>query len=102
MEHNGLIEEAFDVILHATPLGQAPDKEGCFFQPDQLNAPLIFETIYNPLETRLVKMARRRGLQVILGLEMFLEQAAAQFKLWTGRPAPLAVMEKAARAALRK
>ncbi len=100
VDRRGLVEEAFDVIVNTTPLGLAPDIEGCFFQPEQLNAPLIFETIYNPLETRLVKMARRRGLQVVLGLEMFLEQAASQFKLWTGRQAPLDVMEKAARAAL--
>ena len=101
LEPGDLSDESFDVIVHATPLGMAPDVESCFFSPGELNAPIVFETVYNPIETRLVKLARRRRLQVIVGLEMFLEQAAGQFKLWTGKEAPRAVMEQAARNALR-
>lgn len=95
-----LKRQKFDIIVHATPLGMSPNVEECFFTPQQLNARLLFETVYTPLETRLVKLARGRRIKVILGLEMFIDQAAAQFRLWTGRNPPHAVMEQAARAAL--
>jgi 3-dehydroquinate dehydratase/shikimate dehydrogenase len=100
IERNLLSGEQFDAIVHATPLGLAPDIESCFFSPGELNAPWLLETVYTPAETKLVRMARHRGIKVILGLEMFLEQAARQFELWTGKPAPRAVMERAARQAL--
>lgn len=96
IERNLLSGEEFDAIVHATPLGMYPDTESCFFGPGELNAPLLFETVYNPQETTLVQMARKRRMKVILGLEMFLEQAARQFDLWTGRKAPRAVMARAA------
>ncbi len=101
IERNSLSGERFDAIVHATPLGMFPDVESCFFSPGELNAPLLFETVYNPRETELVRMARRRRIQVISGLEMFLEQAAGQFELWTGSKAPRATMERAAVEALR-
>ncbi len=100
VERNSLSGEKFDAIVHATPLGMYPDTESCFFSPGELNAPLLLETVYSPVETRLVQMARRRGVQVIPGLEMFLEQAAGQFELWTRAKAPRAVMARAARQAL--
>ncbi len=100
LDRNELSDERFDIIVHATPLGMAPDVDSCFFSVGELNAPLLFETVYTPIETRLVKMARRKRLHVIVGLEMFLEQAAGQFELWTGKEAPRAVMEQAAREAL--
>jgi len=95
-----LDSQAFDIIVHATPLGMTPNVDECFFTPEQLKGRLLFETVYTPMETRLVRLAKSRRMKVILGLEMFLEQAAAQFRLWTGRNAPRAVMEQALRAAL--
>ena len=56
--------------------------------------------VYNPLETALVKRAHAQGLTVISGLQMFLEQAAHQYEIWTGSSAPRTVMEKAALEAL--
>jgi 3-dehydroquinate dehydratase/shikimate dehydrogenase len=56
--------------------------------------------VYNPLETALLRRATEQGLTVISGLQMFLEQAARQFEIWTGSSAPRAVMEKAAMEAL--
>lgn len=100
LDLDGLNGQKFDIIVHATSLGMSPNTEECFFTPQQLNARLLFETVYTPLETRLVKLARGRRIKVILGLEMFIEQATAQFRLWTGRNPPRAVMEQAARAAL--
>ena len=48
------------------------------------------------METELLRRAKRQGAEAIPGLEMFLEQAARQFEIWTGERAPRAVMEKAA------
>lgn len=56
--------------------------------------------VYNPLETRLTRLAKDQGATVIPGLEMFLEQAVKQFEIWTGETAPRSVMEKAALEAL--
>jgi 3-dehydroquinate dehydratase/shikimate dehydrogenase len=89
----------FDALVHATPLGMYPHVDGCFF-PDSLPAELVFDMVYNPLETALLRRATEQGLTVISGLQMFLEQAARQFEIWTGSSAPRAVMEKAAMEAL--
>jgi len=44
--------------------------------------------IYDPAETRLMKLAKERGAQIVPGIEMFVHQAARQFEIWTGKPAP--------------
>ncbi len=89
----------FDVLIHATPLGMFPKIDQCFFE-DHIPAKLVFDMVYNPVETLLVRKAKDQGATVIPGLEMFLEQAARQFEIWTGETAPRAVMEKAALEAL--
>lgn len=89
----------FDVLVNSTPLGMVPDVERSFFE-DKVPAKLVFDMVYNPLDTRLLRMARDQGATVIRGLEMLLEQAARQFEIWTGDSAPRAVMEKAALEAL--
>lgn len=89
----------FDVLIHATPLGMFPNVNGCFF-PDRIPAEIVFDMVYNPVETVLIRRAREQGKQVICGLEMFQEQAARQFEIWTGQSAPRAAMERAAREAL--
>jgi len=89
----------FDAVVHATPLGMAPAVEKCFFR-DKIPAKLVFDMVYNPMETELLKRARAQKAVVIPGIEMFLEQAARQFEIWTGERAPRAVMEKAALEAL--
>lgn len=54
--------------------------------------PAVFDTVYNPIETRLLSEARRAGCRTIDGVAMFVGQAAAQFERWTGRPAPVDLM----------
>jgi 3-dehydroquinate dehydratase/shikimate dehydrogenase len=61
---------------------------------------MVFDMVYNPLETVLVQRARAQGAAVVPGIHMFLEQAARQFEIWTGENAPRSVMEKAALEAL--
>jgi 3-dehydroquinate dehydratase/shikimate dehydrogenase len=89
----------FDALVHATPLGMFPHVDECFF-PDRIPAEVVFDVVYNPLETLLLRRAREQGKTVIVGLEMFIEQAARQFEIWTGEAAPRPAMERAAREAL--
>jgi 3-dehydroquinate dehydratase/shikimate dehydrogenase len=89
----------FDAVVHATPLGMYPNVNECFFR-DEIPGELVFDMVYNPLETTLIKRAREQGKEVIPGIHMFLEQAAHQFEIWTGESAPRAAMEKAAMEAL--
>ncbi len=78
---------AFDVIINATPVGMGNTRESPL-QEKEINARYVFDMVYDPAETRLLKMAKERGAQVIPGIEMFVHQAARQFEIWTGKPAP--------------
>jgi 3-dehydroquinate dehydratase / shikimate dehydrogenase len=102
-----LKKHVFDVIINATPVGMGNTKESPL-QEKEINARYVFDMIYDPLETRLLQLAKQRGAQVIPGIEMFVHQAARQFEIWSGKPAPqdemlqvvmLALQERAARAA---
>jgi 3-dehydroquinate dehydratase/shikimate dehydrogenase len=89
----------FDAIVHATPLGMFPHVNECFFNGN-IPGEIIFDMVYNPLETELLRRAKEQGKTVIPGLDMFLEQAVRQFEIWTGETAPRAAMQKAALEAL--
>lgn len=78
---------SFDVIVNATPVGMGSSRESPLSEKE-INARYVFEMIYDPPETRLVKLARERGAEIIPGIEMFVHQAARQFEIWTGKPAP--------------
>jgi len=89
----------FDAVVHATPLGMFPHIDECFF-PGAVPADIVFDMVYNPLETALIRRAREQGKKAVPGLEMFIEQAVRQFEIWTDENAPRQVMEKAALEAL--
>jgi 3-dehydroquinate dehydratase/shikimate dehydrogenase len=89
----------FDAVIHATPLGMYPHLNECFFN-GHIPGDVVFDMVYNPLDTLLLRKAREQGLAVIPGIEMFVEQAVRQFELWTGDTAPRAAMQKAAAEAL--
>ena len=78
---------AFDVIINATPVGMGNTRETPL-QDKEINARYVFDMVYDPAETRLLKLAKERGAQLIPGIEMFVHQAARQFEIWTGKPAP--------------
>ena len=78
---------SFDVIINATPIGMGNTRESPL-NDDEVNTRFVFDMVYEPAETRLLRSARARGLQVIPGIEMFVHQAARQFEIWTGKPAP--------------
>jgi shikimate dehydrogenase len=89
------------VLINATPVGMAPQVAAIPLNPDLLGRfTLVMDIVYRPLQTRLLREAAARGAATIDGLQMLLHQATAQFELWTGRPAPLVVMSRAAYAAL--
>ena len=54
----------------------------------EINAKLVFDLVYNPLETPLIHQARKQGIPFITGIEMFIQQGARQFEIFTGKPAP--------------
>jgi shikimate 5-dehydrogenase len=93
------LKRHFDAVVHATPLGMFPHVDGCFFD-GEIPADVVFDLVYNPLETPLLRRARQQNKVVIPGIEMFIEQAVRQFEIFTGESAPRAAMEKAALEAL--
>lgn len=89
------------VLINATPVGLEPHSEEIPINPELLGRfRVVMDLVYRPLETRLLQEARARGCEVIDGLQMLIHQGAAQFELWTGRSAPVAVMARAAYGAL--
>ncbi|HEY4660393.1 MAG TPA: shikimate dehydrogenase, partial [Terriglobales bacterium] len=77
----------FDVIINATPVGMGNTRESPL-NPEEIRAKIVFDMVYDPAETRLLKLAKERGAEVIPGSVMFVHQAARQFEIWTGKPAP--------------
>jgi shikimate dehydrogenase len=84
-----------DVVINATPLGMQGEPPP--FDPDLLvGRRLVLDTVYHPLETPLLAAARARSVPAANGLGMLVHQAAISFEAFTGVPAPLDVMRRAA------
>lgn len=95
-----VMDEA-DILVNTTSLGMSPDLTETPVPARLLKKELVvFDIIYNPLKTRLIKEAEKEGARVLNGLEMLVRQGAAAFELWTGLKAPIEVMRKAARDAM--
>ncbi|MBN1419511.1 MAG: shikimate dehydrogenase [Planctomycetes bacterium] len=84
-----------EFLIQATPIGMHP-KEDATLVPARLlrRGLVVFDAVYTPLRTRLLREAEAAGATAIPGVGMFVHQAAVQFKLWTGQDAPIDVMEK--------
>ncbi len=81
---------SFDLLVNTTPLGMTPNIETSPL-PENLSLPpnaFIYDLVYNPRETKLVRDARQQGLSATTGLGMLIEQAALAFELWTGHNPP--------------
>ena len=102
LKHEQLAKSHFDVLINSTPCGMAGSKQALPIAENELNVRLVFDMVYNPLETPLLKLAAARGIAVIGGLEMFVQQGARQFEIWTGRPAPEAEMMRVVERALKQ
>lgn len=84
-----------DIIINATSVGMKPEQNKTPIPKEYLcKEQIVFDIIYNPMETRLLKEAKSKGAKIIYGLEMLLEQGVAQFELYTGHSAPVDVMRK--------
>lgn len=96
--------EGFDVVINATPLGTRGEREtDTPVTGEQLRGVrLVYDLVYNPLETRFLREAREAGGETIGGLEMLIGQAVAQFRLWTGKEPDVESMREAAKRALNK
>lgn len=102
LKHEQFAKGAFDVLINCTPCGMHDSKQVLPIQEKELNVGLVFDMVYNPLETPLIKMAAARGIPAISGVEMFVQQGARQFEIWTGKPAPEAEMQRVVELALRR
>ncbi len=96
-----LASQRWDVLINATPLGgREAVEESPVPASFHLPGSVVFDMVYDPPETRLLRDAAAAGCVTIGGLEMLLAQAAVQFETWTGERAPVEAMESAAVAAL--
>jgi 3-dehydroquinate dehydratase/shikimate dehydrogenase len=91
VKRNELPKMSFDLIVNATPVGMGAD-QNTPLEENELNTLWVFDSVYNPIETPLLKLAQSKGLGTISGAEMFLHQSVRQFEIWTGKPAPLDAM----------
>ncbi len=89
----GEASENSGLIINATPVGMTPNVDSSPFPGELIRAEhTVFDIVYTPFETKLLKDAKAAGARAIPGIGMFVQQAAIQFELWTGHPAPLDVM----------
>lgn len=86
-----------DLILNATSLGLRPEDASPLDETSfsLKNAGAVYDMVYRPAETKLLAAAKKAGCQTANGLGMLLHQGAKAFEIWTGKPAPLAVMRRA-------
>ncbi|MBN1318018.1 MAG: shikimate dehydrogenase [Anaerolineales bacterium] len=86
-----------DLLVNTTTVGMTPNVNDMVW-PENVPMPsnlTVFDLVYNPLETRLLKQARQTGANAVDGLGMLIWQGALAFEMWTGRPAPVEVMRAA-------
>ncbi|MDB5333522.1 MAG: aroD aroE [Phycisphaerales bacterium] len=92
-----LCDSCCQIYLNTTSLGMHPNVEQSAWgdAPPTLDAEsVVFDTVYNPMKTKLLAQAEAAGAKTIGGVEMFVRQAAAQFEVWTGKPAPVKTMRE--------
>ncbi len=84
------------MLVNATSAGTWPDESYSPLPAEALTGRVVYDLVYNPPETALMRAARARGAEAIGGLDMLVGQACLQFEWWTGRPAPREIMRRAA------
>jgi shikimate dehydrogenase len=86
---------SFDIIINCTPLGMKESDELPIPAEFITSKHILFDIIYHPAETPLIKAAKKNGAHIIYGIEMLAHQGIRQFEIWTGKKAPFDVMKKA-------
>jgi len=85
-----------DILINATSVGMHPHENKTLVSQKLLHPNLtVFDLVYNPVETRLLREAKAAGAKTINGLSMLIHQGALSFEIWTGKKAPIDVMLKA-------
>jgi shikimate dehydrogenase len=93
----GSLDDPYDLLVNATPVGMAPNVDESPVPAEKLRSgALVFDAVYRPLETRLLREARERGCRTQDGLDMLVHQAVEQVRLWTGKGPDAARMRPAA------
>lgn len=87
---------ACDAVINATPVGMNATDEVPISTAELPRGCVVMEMIYRPVETAWLRQAKERGHRIVRGVEMFVRQAAAQYRLWTGREAPLGILREVA------
>jgi shikimate dehydrogenase len=89
-------EAKFDIIINATSVGMSPNAEESLLHAEQIPKHcVVMDIVTSPMETRLLKEAKKAGAETITGERMLLHQACGQFEIWFGKSAPVEAMEKA-------
>jgi len=92
-----------DILINATSVGMRPEKDKTLVTAEMMHENLVVhDIVYKPLQTRLLREAKKAGARTIDGLGMLVQQGALAFEIWTGKRAPVKVMEAAARLELGK
>ena len=87
--------QSIDILINCSPVGMSPNiNETPFLARDLKKDMVVFDSVYNPIETKLLREAKTTGCKVIPGVELFVNQAAQQFELWTGQTAPIEIMRQ--------
>ncbi len=79
------------LIINATPIGMSPDADDSPINNSKIFVPsqIVFDIVYNPVNTKFLQMAKEEGAVVLDGIKMLVYQAARSFELWTGTPMPV-------------
>jgi len=95
--------ERADILINATTVGMYPDVNRALVTADMMHRGLIVnDIVYEPLQTRLLREAKKADARAVTGLGMLIHQGALSFEIWTGRRAPIKVMAAAAKRELRR
>ena len=87
----------YDIVINATSAGMSPHADSLPLSTDLLKSGMVvMDMVYNPLKTRFLAEAEKKGCTTVDGLAMFVHQGAVQFELWTGEKAPTDIMRKVA------
>jgi len=92
-----------DLLVNATPVGMYPKVNECPIEDDYIipGSAVVYDLVYNPLETKLLKLAKKNGAKAVSGIGMLIRQGALAFSLFTEKEAPIQIMKETALKALK-
>ena len=101
VDRREIVRRSFDAIVNCTPVGMH-SCAGAPLESRELNCRLLMDLIYRPIKTELMRRAEAKGIETISGVDMFVAQGVAQWRLWMGERAPEPLMRRVVLAALQK